>query len=347
MKDTSELPERSGGIDFDHSDAQAQDVVGRDKIELNLPPILRRGCYAQLAENVKITVVLGALLLLIYAFFQTNLPRVNQATPTPTISATATPTATPQPPATPVEDGERERTATAAPPSGGVATAVNPNEGTPLVVETPEPASTPVSGRVTATPTLTPESAPIPRPATPTSRPTPTPAPPTPSPRPAPTNTLRPATPMPDCPSTSVRLGPVAKLVRVGDVFTMSARVSCAKELAGYQVELSFDPSVVIVQRVDSGGFMASAGGSAFVAGPDVNNDAGTASIGAVVLRPGPYPYGSGTLASFTLKAVAEGSSDLGLSASLSNASAQPVPLDVSGAAVVVKPASTPTPTPP
>jgi hypothetical protein len=109
-------------------------------------------------------------------------------------------------------------------------------------------------------------------------------------------------------------------------------------DLAGYQVELRFDPAVVTVRRVDDAGFLAGAGGSMFVIGPDVNNGAGKATIGAVVLHPGPYPGGAGTLATFTLEAVGLGSTDLELGISLSNADAQGMPVSVAGGAVIVQP---------
>lgn len=127
----------------------------------------------------------------------------------------------------------------------------------------------------------------------------------------------------------------------------MSALISCAVDLAGYQIELRFDPSVVIVQDVNNAGFLASAGGSVFVAGPKVNNTAGEAIIGAIVLRPGPYPDGSGTLASFTLQAVGRGTSDLDLSVDLSDTNGQAIPVSASGGAIVVQPRATQTPSSP
>lgn len=354
MNEISEAPERSGGIDIDHSDIQAQDVIGRDKIELHLPPIARKGCYAQLSENIRFAVFLGTLLLLIYAVFQQlNRPSVSEQTPTPTVEEPATPTATIEPVTTVDDQRAFEQTVPAVPPPRSTTTVVSPDEGTPMVMVTPtdgsavivSPTSTPRRVTATATRDAANVSTPVPAQPTPTPCPTLTPTPKpatlTPSPRP-PTATPRPPTStLIPCPSATVRLGPVAKLATVGDTFGVSVLVSCAVNLAGYQVELRFDPSVVIVKDANNAGFLSSAGGSVFVTSPDVNNNAGEATIGAVVLRPGPYPSGSGTLASFTLEAVAPGSSDLNLGVSLSNVNAQPMSVGVSGGAVIVQPAPT------
>lgn len=361
MNETSESSERSGGVDFDQSDVQAQDVIGRDKIELNLPPIARKGCYAQFAENIRFAIFLGGLLLMIYAFFQYSLPRVTQETPTPTITdtPTATPTATPQPATTPQGDEPPATgpTVTAQAPVV-IATPVNPTEGTPLAVPTASPTATvtvvPAQPRPRVPATATQDTfsvpTPRPRPPTPTWRPTPTPVPPTPtpSPRPSPTRTPRPPSPTPAaCNTATVRLGPVAKLATVGDTFTISARISCAVDLAGYQISLSYDPSVVVVQSASNAGFLSGAGGSVFVAGPDIDNGAGKVNIGAVVLRPGPFASGGGTLARFTMEAVGAGSTEVDLGVDLSNSSAQPQSVSASGGGVIVQAKSTATPASP
>ncbi|RME44473.1 MAG: hypothetical protein D6791_13075 [Chloroflexi bacterium] len=353
MDNMLEPLDRSGGIDFDQSEVQAQDIIGRDKIELILPEIPRKGCYAQLSKNIKFVVSLGVLLFLIYGVFQQlRQPSVSQQTPTPTTVQTPTPTRTPEPVTTPTAGDRRvvQPTMTPVPPGGGAVTAVSPVQESPVVLSVTPSATVTVSPSPTATHTATvkrhvaaatatpekpPRVAPVVRPPTPTVRPTPTPIP-------KPTATPRPPTPTPNpCPSATVRVGPAAKLVKVGDVFTVNVRISCAVKLAGYQVELRFDPAVVSVRSVGDGGFLGSGGGATFVAGPDVNNGAGKATIGAVVLRPGPFPSGSGTLASFTLEAVGPGSTDLGLGVSLSDVNGQPVPAGASSGAVIVEPPST------
>lgn len=130
----------------------------------------------------------------------------------------------------------------------------------------------------------------------------------------------------------------------VGDRFSVGVHISCAADLAGYEVKFRFDPAVVVVGGASDAGFLASAGGSVFVAGPDVDNGAGQATIGATVLRPGPYPGGSGVLATFNLEAVGPGSTDLSLGVTLSNANAQSIPVGVTGGSVAVQPRATETP---
>ena len=361
MDNMVEPPERSGGIDFDQSDVQAEDLIGRDKFEINLPEIPRKGCYAQLSKNVKFVVSLGVLLFLIYAVFQQlNRQNVSEQTPTPTAVVTATPTGTPEPATTPTVDDPRSLLETVTPvaPFGRATTVSETGAGTPAaevtttsvtaLIGSPTPTRTPTSRPVPATTTRSAAgpNTPVVRPPTPTPRPTPTPEPPTPTPKPAPKPTPRPPTPNP-CPSASVRLGPVAQLATMGDRFTVSVLVSCAVNLAGYQVELRFDPAVVAVRSASNGGFLASAGGSVFVAGTEVDNSAGTATIGAIVLRPGPYPTGSGTLASFSLEAVQVGTTDLDAGVSLSDLNGQGIAVSVSGAAVVVQANATAIPSSP
>lgn len=359
MDNIAEPPRRSGGIDFDQSDVQAEDLIGRDKFEFNLPEIPRKGCYAQLSKNIKFVVSLGVILFLIYAVFQQlNRPSVSEQTPTPTAVETATPTTTPEPITTPTVDDQQSllQTMTAAAPSGRGTPVVDAETGTPIVevtatsmaalIGSPTPTKTLRSVRVTATQSAVPSSTPVVRPPTPTSRPTPTPLPPTPSPAPPPRPTPRPATPNP-CLSASVRLGPVAQLATQGDVFTISVLISCAVDLAGYQVELRFDPAIVVVRDASNGGLLASTGGSVFVAGPEVDNSAGIATIGAIVLRPGPYPSGSGTLASFSFEAMSSGSTDLDADVSLSDVNGQAIPVGVTGAAVVVQAEATTVPNSP
>lgn len=353
-----EPPEGSGGVELEQSDVEARDIVGRDKIELNLSEIPRRGCYAQLSKNIKFVVSVGVLLALIYAVFQQlNRPSVSLQTPTPTVVASPTPTATPVPLSTPTVDDRASapQTASPAPVVGSTATVDGGEEVTPVTVTATARSGgiaspTRTLRRPTATATLSDAKPPSPvvRPATPTPRPTPTPVPttaPSATPRPAPTSTRRPPTPTPNpCPSADVRVGPVAKLVTLGDRFSISVVVSCAVNMAGYQVELRFDPAVVVVQGAGNGGFLASAGGSVFIAGPEIDNDAGKVTISTIVLRPGPYPSGSGTLASFDLEAVGLGSTDLDLSANLSDLNGQAIPAHASGGAVVVQPAAAATP---
>ncbi len=358
MDNISEPPQRSGGIDFDQSDVRAEDLVGRDKFEFNLPEIPRKGCYAQLSKNIKFVVSLGVLLLLIYAVFQQlNRPSVSEQTPTPTAVETATPTGTPEPLTTPTVEaqGPLPGTQTPEPPFGRATSVVRPETRTPVVVTatlTPVVAASPTTRRVvaTVTPGTIGPSTPVVRPPTPTPRRTPTPVPTTavPSPRPLPTVTPRPPTPTPNpCLSAAVRLGPVARLVTEGDTFTASVLISCAVNLAGYQIELRFDPAVVVVRGVDNGGFLGSAGGSVFAPDPAMDNSAGIATISAIVLRPGPYPSGSGTLASFSLKAVGPGSTDLDVGVSLSDVNGESIPVSVTDGAVVVQPQATAVPSEP
>ena len=130
----------------------------------------------------------------------------------------------------------------------------------------------------------------------------------------------------------------MVNVVTVGDVFSISAHLSCAENVAGYQVELHFDPSVISVKSVDNGGFLASAGGQVFIANRGADDGAGKAVIVAVVLGPGPYPSGSGTLATFTIEAISPGSTDLGLDVRLSDVGATAIPVNVTGGSVIVQP---------
>jgi hypothetical protein len=68
---------------------------------------------------------------------------------------------------------------------------------------------------------------------------------------------------------------------------------------------------VVEVQAAELGPFLE--GQSPVKLGPDIDNEAGTVSFGALGMGSGPWPSGSGELATISLKAVGEGFTDLDL----------------------------------
>lgn len=345
-----EPPERSGGVDFgEESQVQVQgDVAGRDKIDrvdIHLPPPPRKGCYAQVAENVKFALFLGLVLIAIGVVFRANLSLLRPGTPTPTVTSTVevtsvpalviTPTGTPKTPtveATPTRSG-------GLPPEALTATASR--GGTPRFRVTPTAdRRTPPTVRPSATPTRTPtpSATPLPtRAATPTSSPTPIPRPPSPTPLPP-----RPPTPLP-C-TASAQIVPSGKTVTLGEVFSLSVSVSCVNELATYRVEVRFDPAVLTAEDMTDGGFLGSAGGTVFISSPSIDNNGGRTTLGAAITSSGPYPSGSGTLASVVLRAVDLGNSGIGLSVELSDRNGRALPVSTAGGSVQVVPLPTPTP---
>lgn len=114
-------------------------------------------------------------------------------------------------------------------------------------------------------------------------------------------------------PGTTLRVEPASLEVRPGAEFQVQVRIEDVENLGGFQVELAYDPSVMTVKDVAMGDFLVSTGRSKIPLGPQVNNEEGTALLGAATFGDAPGPDGSGLLATITCVARGEGSSALSL----------------------------------
>lgn len=108
-----------------------------------------------------------------------------------------------------------------------------------------------------------------------------------------------------------VAFDPPQMTVDPGTTFSVAITVADISELRSYEIDMSFDPAVVEVQTVEQGAFLQ--GTSPVTLGPEIDNEAGTVTFGALGMGSGPWPSGSGQLASLTLRAVADGVTALSL----------------------------------
>jgi hypothetical protein len=104
--------------------------------------------------------------------------------------------------------------------------------------------------------------------------------------------------------TTSVSLAASSQTVPLGAQFTASVVVTPAAAIAGGQFDMTFDPSLVAVTRVEEGNLFSQSGASTFFSQGAIDNQAGTISgaFGAII-SPGRTVSTQGTFATITLVA--------------------------------------------
>ncbi len=115
---------------------------------------------------------------------------------------------------------------------------------------------------------------------------------------------------------TNVSVSAPAQPVDSGQQFTVTIEVAPGAAIAGMQFDLSFDPSVVIVDSVEEGNLLRQGGASTFFNAGNIDNRAGTITgvFGAITSR-GESVSSQGAFATITMTAKAQRDSwALGLS---------------------------------
>ena len=107
---------------------------------------------------------------------------------------------------------------------------------------------------------------------------------------------------------------PAIAPVAVGQTFTLNLSAKYVYDLAGWQLDIAFNPAVLKATSVSEGGFLSKGHRSPFFQAGEIDNAAGsiTGVSGAVIGRSG--VGGSGTLLSITFEAKAAGQGLLKLS---------------------------------
>ena len=107
---------------------------------------------------------------------------------------------------------------------------------------------------------------------------------------------------------------PTINPVAVGEAFTLDLTVRNVHDLAGWQLDLAFNPAVLKAISVSEGDFLSKGGENTFFQAGDINNAAGsiTGISGAVIDTGG--IGGTGTLFSVTFEAKAVGEGQLRVS---------------------------------
>ena len=106
---------------------------------------------------------------------------------------------------------------------------------------------------------------------------------------------------------------PTINPVSVGDTFTLSLVVDDVVDLAGWQLDITFNPAVLKAVSVSEGDFLATGGGSTFFASGNINNTTGEITeITAAFIGTGGIS-GTGALLEITFEAAAYGEGRLRL----------------------------------
>jgi hypothetical protein len=95
--------------------------------------------------------------------------------------------------------------------------------------------------------------------------------------------------------------------MQAGEPFTVTLMVERARDLAGYEFDLSYDPLLLDALGVEDAGFLGSTGRSVTEIGPDIDNGEGSLTFAAFstgTTEPG--VDGSGPLAVITVEASAQ-----------------------------------------
>jgi hypothetical protein len=112
---------------------------------------------------------------------------------------------------------------------------------------------------------------------------------------------------------TTVSVGTVGT-ISVGDAFAVDVNIANVNDLYDFQLDLSFDPSIVQLNNVSEGAFLPQGGSTLFVPG-FIDNVGGSATFNIdTLLGTIPGVNGSGVLLEFDFQALAAGTSSLSLS---------------------------------
>ena len=114
-------------------------------------------------------------------------------------------------------------------------------------------------------------------------------------------------------PGTGFAFSADATSVRVGDTFTVHVSAEKVTDLAGWQLDLTFDPDVLEAVEVDEGDFLKRGGGTTFFQRGTIDNAVGKITGLSSALISKSSVTGTGTLLSVEFSAKADGNSQMAL----------------------------------
>ena len=144
--------------------------------------------------------------------------------------------------------------------------------------------------------------------------------------------------------AATVTIQPPSTPAALGDTIDVGIAIEGVSDLFGWELGVSFDPTILRAAAVTEGEFLSSAGSTIFLAGP-INNAAGTISfVSSALTGMIPGESGAGILAHIRFETIAYGVAPIQLNdvlllnSALANIPADTAPGEV---AVVPEPATT------
>ena len=101
--------------------------------------------------------------------------------------------------------------------------------------------------------------------------------------------------------------------IHTGDTFTLNIRAENVSDLAGWQFDIAFDPTVLEAINVSEGNFLKTDGGATFFQSGSINNAAGKITGLSAARLSGGGASGTGTLLQVRFKAKSAGETELAL----------------------------------
>ena len=144
--------------------------------------------------------------------------------------------------------------------------------------------------------------------------------------------------------ATEVSISPLIQDVAQGALFELRVEITPSAPVSGAQFELSFDPTLTLVESVTEGGFLNQDGANTFFNPGTIDNINGTVTgVAGAIISPGQTVSTSGVLATveFRAKTTATGNSTIEISnVIVGDADGQAVPVEISndGKAQIVFP---------
>ena len=138
---------------------------------------------------------------------------------------------------------------------------------------------------------------------------------------------------------TIIWISPAESTGRVGTPLTLTAAISEATNLGGFQFTLAYSPTLIRVQSVTIGPFLGSTGRGVLASIPVINPTAGTATFIATTIGTAHGAAGSGTLAEVVIVPQSAGNAALQWqNVQISATDGTPPPLDLQAGSITIKP---------
>lgn len=112
-------------------------------------------------------------------------------------------------------------------------------------------------------------------------------------------------------PEPTVWVEPAQVDVRPDESFEVQVMIDDVEDLAGFEITIAYDPSVIELTEAARGDFLGSTGRMTVPVGPQIDEEQGTVALGALSLGQGAGPNGSGILATINGKALKDGNTAL------------------------------------